>query len=297
VAFGVDGPRRSRADERGIQISESGGLGSPHGKGAWVMSVTSSRPRRTLRIVPFAVIGVAWVLAAVAEGTGQANGLHHDGLIGGNLPFLLTLGLFLLAWQVMIAAMMLPSSLPFVRLFVGAIVDRARSGRTLGALLAGYAIVWTTFGAVAFGGDLALHQVAHSSPRLHEQQWLIAGAVLAVAGGFQFSSLKDRCLRVCRHPGVYLMRHYRHGTRAAFRLGVGHAFFCLGCCWALMLLMFAAGVANLWWMAALTALMVYEKTGRHGVRVARIAGVLLLVWAGFVLTQPAWLPEVLSGAP
>ena len=89
----------------------------------------------------------------------------------------------------------------------------------------------------------------------------------------------DRCLRECRHPGPFLLRHYRRGPGAALELGLSHGLFCLGCCWALMLLMFAVGVANLTWMAVLTALMVYEKTGRLGEWVARYAGVTFLLMA------------------
>ncbi|HZK52255.1 MAG TPA: DUF2182 domain-containing protein, partial [Actinomycetota bacterium] len=102
---------------------------------------------------------------------------------------------------------------------------------------------------------------------------------LALAGLFQFSNLKDRCLRECRHPGPFLLRHYRRGPGAAVELGLRHGLFCLGCCWALMLLMFAVGVANLTWMAVLTALMVYEKTGRLGEWVSRYAGTTFLLMA------------------
>jgi predicted metal-binding membrane protein len=130
---------------------------------------------------------------------------------------------------------------------------------------------------VAFLGDAAFHRFVHAAPPLEARPWLIAGGVLVLAGAFQFSELKDRCLSVCRAPGPYLIQHYRRrGPAAAFRLGLGHGMFCLGCCWALMLLMFAAGVANLWWMAALTAVMVYEKIGRHGARITRPLGVALI---------------------
>jgi predicted metal-binding membrane protein len=91
---------------------------------------------------------------------------------------------------------------------------------------------------------------------------------------------------VCRHPAAYLLRHYRRGVPEAFRLGWGHGLFCLGCCWALMLLMFAEGVANLTWMAALATVMVYEKTGRQGDRVARLVGIALLGLAALVLAHP-----------
>ena len=119
--------------------------------------------------------------------------------------------------------------------------------------------------------------------------------MIAAAGAFQFSSLKDRCLDQCRHPAAFLLRHYRRGAGEAFRLGRDHGLFCLGCCWALMLLMFAAGVANLMWMGLLTAVMVYEKVGRHGRRLAPIVGAALLAWSAFVLVHPAWLPSAVSG--
>lgn len=89
------------------------------------------------------------------------------------------------------------------------------------------------------------------------------------AGAFQFPDLKVRCSSKCRHPGPYLLAHYRRGVGGAFRFGASHGVFCLGCCWALMLVMFGAGVAVLWWMAALTALMVCEKVGSRGTKVAR----------------------------
>jgi predicted metal-binding membrane protein len=111
---------------------------------------------------------------------------------------------------------------------------------------------------------LLLHRVEDSSAWLSARPWLIPASVLALAGLFQFSSLKDRRLQECRHPGPSLLRHYRRGPGATLELGLRHGLFCLGCCWALMLLMFAVGVVNLTWMAALTALMVYEKTGQLG---------------------------------
>jgi predicted metal-binding membrane protein len=166
----------------------------------------------------------------------------------------------------------------------------------MAAFLAGYAVVWSAFGALAFSGDVVVHDVVDSTPWLAARPWLIAGGVLALAGAFQFSSLKDACLRQCRHPGAYLMRHYERGLGGAFRLGRGHGLFCLGCCWALMLVMFAAGVANLWWMAALTAVMVYEKTGTGGRRAVPVAGLILLGFAALTLAHPAWMPAVLGGA-
>ncbi len=133
-----------------------------------------------------------------------------------------------------------------------------------------------------------------ATPWLNEHQTLIAGGVILLAGVFQFSSLKEKCLQECRHPGVFLLRRYRRGAEAALRIGVAHGMFCLGCCWALMLLMFAAGVANLWWMALLTAVMVYEKVGRHGKVLSPIVGVALL-GLGSLVVLGVHVPTVAFG--
>jgi predicted metal-binding membrane protein len=161
------------------------------------------------------------------------------------------------------------------------------------AFLGGYAAVWTVFGAAALAGDATLHRMVHASPWLGAHPNLIAGSVLAVAGVFQFTPLKERCLRECRHPGAFLLQHYQRGIGAAFRLGRKHGVFCLGCCWALMLLMFAVGVTSVVWMAGLAAVMVYEKTGRLGRDLTPVAGAVLLVWGGFLAGAPTWLPPVL----
>ena len=207
-------------------------------------------------------IGAAWVVAVAAEATGSAGALHHDTLLEGGPGFGPALLLFLLAWQVMVGAMMLPSSLPLVRMYAAASAGAPARSRSLAAFLGGYALVWAAFGALAFAGDAALHAGVAASPWLATHDWAIAPSVLLLAGAFQFSSLKDACLRACRHPASFLHRHYRRGPRGGLVLGLRHAAFCVGCCWALMLVMFAAGAANLIWMAALTALMVHEKTAR-----------------------------------
>jgi predicted metal-binding membrane protein len=248
--------------------------------------------------VPRAVLGaiaVAWALAVGAELSGRGAALHHDALIEGTLPYALALVLFLVAWQAMVAAMMVPSSLPLMRLFAAAAAGQPRPRAAIAAFLGGYALVWTAFGSLAFAGDTLVHATVDRTPWLQHHEWLIAGGTLAIAGTFQFSRLKDRCLEVCRHPGAFLLRHYERGVARGFALGRRHGLFCLGCCWALMLLMFAAGVANLWWMAGLTALMVYEKTGARGRRAVSPAGIALLACAALVVIHPHWLPPILGG--
>ena len=243
--------------------------------------------RRGVPPVIVAAIAVAWAAAIGAEITGTAQLVHHDALAHSDLPLIAALGIFVVAWQLMIVAMMLPSSLPLIRLFrVAAANQPSPAVATIGLLL-GYAAVWTAFGVVAFLGDLGLHRLVHGWAWLEARPQVIAGSVLLLAGAFQFSSLKERCLRECRHPGPFLLQHYGRGVEAAFRLGKAHGLFCLGCCWALMLVGFAAGVANLWWMAALTALMVFEKTGRGGERGVAPIGAGLIALGVLTFMAPA----------
>jgi len=255
-------------------------------------------PARLARGVPPVIplaIAAAWALAVAAQLAGKAGSLHHDALIEHGPPLPVAVLLFLAAWQVMLAAMMLPTMIPLLRVFRAASASAPRPGRAMAGFLAGYALVWSAFGYAAFCGDAVLHYAVDHTAWLGAHDWLIAGGVLATAGAFQFSSLKERCLTQCRHPAAYLISHYRRGAGGAFRLARGHALFCLGCCWALMLVMFAAGVASLVWMGGLTALMVYEKTARRGRRGVPLAGVALLAWAALVFLHPAGLPAVLGG--
>lgn len=244
-------------------------------------------------VVLAAILG-AWALGVVAEAGGQAALLHHDALLGaGGPPVWAGLLLFLLAWQAMIAAMMLPGSLPLIRLFRAASQNAPRPGAAMAAFVGGYAVVWSGFGLVAFLWDAGVHRVAHDVAFVQANSWVIGPAVLAMAGGFQFTKLKDRCMDVCRHPGAFLLRHYERGTAGAFRLGRRHGLFCLGCCWALMALMFAVGVANLWWMALLTLVMVFERTRPSGGRAVVVTGVALLAAAAILLPYNAWTAGVL----
>ncbi len=223
-----------------------------------------------------------------AEASGSAASFHHDALLEGSVAPWLGAALFLVAWQVMVAAMMLPSSLPLIVLFEQATQHTYGPRRVLAALLGGYALAWGAFGAAAFAGDAALHAGVDAWPWLSERQWAIAPGVLALAGAFQFTALKDRCLDQCRHPGAFLTRHYRRGPGAAFALGLRHGAFCVGCCWALMLVAFALGMTSLILMAAMTVLMVHEKTRPAGRRAVPVAGAALLGVAAILLPWTAY---------
>lgn len=243
-----------------------------------MIGMVASQATRRRRVPPVIVAAIvtAWAVAIAADLTGASHLLHHDTLIEGDVPFLAGVTIFLLAWQLMIVAMMLPSSLPLVRMFRVVSARQPHPGRATAALIAGYAVVWTGFGLAAFFLDAGVHRMVDTLPWLGRHPELLAASVLVLAGAFQFSDLKDQCLRECRHPGPFLISRYDRGAGAAMRLGLAHGIFCLGCCWALMLVGFAAGVANLWWMAALTAVMIYEKTGRHGEQIVTPVGIALI---------------------
>ena len=251
--------------------------------------------RRSVSGIPPVVLGliaVAWGLALLVQVTGQGERFHHGQLLQGGPPLWAALLLFQAAWQVHVAAMMLPSTLPLVRLFRASAANQERPGAAMAAFLGGYGAVWGLFGAGALLGDAGVHRAVEALPWLAERSWLIPAATLALAGGFQFSALKERCLTECRHPAGFLLQRYGRGASAAFRLGVAHGRYCLGCCWALMLVLFAVGVANLWWMAPLMLVMVYEKVGARGTRITPVVGAGLLALAALAADHPAWLSTV-----
>ena len=252
---------------------------------------------RGVPLVVLAAVAAAWVAAIAAQASGAASVVHHHDVLADGPPPAGAVLLFLAGWQVMIAAMMLPSSLPLVRMFAAASFPAPGRARAMAAFLGAYALVWATFGTLAFAADTGLHTVVSASPWLERHEWAVAPSVLLLAGAFQFTSLKDACLRSCRHPASFMHRHYKRGTAGAFKLGTRHGLFCVGCCWALMLVMFALGVASLIWMALLTALMVHEKTRPAGARTVPLTGVTLLalgttlfLWGAAATPAAATLP-------
>jgi len=177
--------------------------------------------------------------------------------------------------------MMLPTTLPLFNAFDRLTGDRPDHGRLLMLLGLGYMTVWGAFGLLAHALHSALLSGLASVPMLAWNGWLIGVAIITLAGAFQFSKLKYRCLEKCRTPLSFVIAHWRGQARArqAFALGAQHGLFCVGCCWALMLLMFALGTGSLGWMLLLAAVMAIEKNVRWGKRLSAPLGVALLSWA------------------
>lgn len=243
--------------------------------------------------------GAAWVVSVLLQVTGHAGALHHHALIeDGGPPLAIAIPLFLVAWQLMIAAMMLPASLRAVRIVAGSRFV-AEPWPALAGFLGAYSLVWTGFGLVAFVGDFGLHSLVDATPWLAARPWLIQASVLAIAGAYQLVPLRRRALDACRHPGADQAREGgsakeggsargRGSARVGFAVGLAHALDCLICSWAVMLLMFAAGLANLAWMAILAAVMAYEVSGRDGRLVSPAFGIGLLALAGLAASG-VWL--------
>lgn len=247
--------------------------------------------RRWYRLSLAGLVLAAWA-ALAAWGASPFAGLlgHRDA--GGELPAAARLAVFVVGWTLMTVAMMLPSSLPLVNLFRRFTLRRPDRGRLLLLLGAGYLWVWGAFGLLAYLGDGLLHAAVEQLPALQAAAGGIAAALLLTAGVYQFTPLKTLCLEKCRSPYSFLVQHWsgKRPGRDAFRLGVRHGLFCVGCCWTLMLLMFAIGGANLGWMLALGALMAAERTTRWGRRLTRPLGAVLVAWAVLHLASLAPFP-------
>jgi predicted metal-binding membrane protein len=233
-----------------------------------------------------ALVAAAWVGLGLAEAAGAGAWLSHAALgQAGALSATRLLG-FLWAWMLMSIAMMLPSTFPLIRVFLT--ITEGSSG-LLALLCGGYLLVWALFGAVALLADAGLHRLVEGSAWLASRPGRLAGVLLLAAGLFQFSPLKYSCLRQCRSPVGFVIQHWRGASRAlrALRVGVLHGAYCVGCCWALMLLMFAVGGAHLGWMLALAVVMFVEKAVTWGRSVTVAVGVVLAAWGlGLLLGTP-----------
>lgn len=196
------------------------------------------------------------------------------------------LAMLFLMWAVMMAAMMLPSAAPVMLLVVGTYRRRGDRSRPLTALFAaGYLLAWTAFSGLAAVTQLLLHRAAVLSASMASQSAVVGGAILIVVGVYQWLPLKQACLTRCRSPLGFLTQEWREGAAGALVMGARHGLYCVGCCSALMAMLFVAGVMNLLWVAAIAAFVFLEKLAPYGARVGRVAGALLVVWGVWVLVQ------------
>lgn len=257
------------------------------------MSETLERTTRRLTVGVLSLLsGLAWLLTIRTAGSmgDMAMGL---GQVAQRMPNDLTVPLFISMWVAMMVAMMFPTIVPLV------LAHRlVASRRGLGAaptvvLVAGYLASWAAAGVVPLIALLGFRRISADA------SWLpvLAGAVLVVAGGYQFTRWKAACLKACRSPTSFLATHdFGGGVRSAWRAGVAHGLFCLGCCWALMSVLVVVGMMNLVWIGLLALVFLLEKTWRHGTGLTRIVGAALIALGIAVVLAPEILPTFSGGA-
>ena len=242
---------------------------------------SSRRDRAILGGSLAALAAVAWLSIAVWSASPWARYLHHDTAAGPAAGVPVEVLLFTAGWVLMIVAMMLPSSVPLVLVFAAVIGRRPLPALLVALLLAGYLAIWTAFGAGAWLLDRGIHAGVDAWPWLAEHPQLILGTTLLVAGLWQFSPLRDRCLDECRSPLGFIVNRWRGEApwRESFAMGVAHGAFCVGCCWSLMLVMFGVGLGSLAAMLGLGALTAVERNLPWGRRLTRPIGFALVLAA------------------
>jgi predicted metal-binding membrane protein len=238
------------------------------------LSRLSKRALRWLVLAAFGWAGLAWLAIDMSHPLARLTMPVSPHWRASNLLAILAM------WAVMMAAMMLPSALPMVQAFTSLCQRNGQPARARQFVFA-YLLVWSLFSVAATAGQWTFQAMGWVNPMLVSTSVTLSSALLIVAGAYQFTPLKRICLARCRTPMGFLIGEWRGGRFGGFVMGWRHGLFCLGCCWALMALLFVGGVMNLAWIAALSIVVAVEKTMPGGERIAMLLGLALLgagVW-------------------
>jgi predicted metal-binding membrane protein len=232
--------------------------------------------------------GLAWwrTTGNVRDMASMAQGFAH---VGDAMPFDMSAAVFMSMWATMMVAMMFPTVAPIVLLHRMVVGRRGQGLWPTVVFAAGYLLIWTAVGFVPLGALVGFRHLSDDST------WVAraGGAVLVLAGAYQFTRWKDTCLRACRSPLTFLATHdFGHGLIGTARAGVSHGLYCLGCCWALMAVLLVVGLMNLAWMAVIAVVFLAEKNWRHGVGLTKVAGVAVLAFGIAVLVHPSLLGAI-----
>ena len=195
--------------------------------------------------------------------------------------------LLFLMWSVMMIAMMTPSILPMLMLFTTLNARNKSKGKDTSStllLLAGYLMSWVLFSLVITLPEYAMHKSGLLNPMMEPTHAYLGSVMLVIAGIYQFTPFKDACLTVCQSPLTFLMNNWKDGNLGAFLVGYKHGFYCIGCCWALMLTLFALGVMNIMWVMVLTIFVLFEKLSyKNPLLFRRVAGYTFILWGIFLV--------------
>jgi len=253
-----------------------------------------ARQRRAILVALLALSAVSWAAVLWQAGTMRPAGDMANGAEG--LTMGMTAPVFLATWVVMMAAMMLPSAAPMILMFDAIQAGRSRQGRSTvptWVFVGGYLVVWGTFGLVAYAAALLAGRLSDGSPDLAMLAPRIGGAVIVAAGIYQLTPLKQACLSKCRTPTQFVLTSWRDGLLGAFRMGLGHGAYCLGCCWLLFVILFPLGIMNVAAMAVVALLVLAEKTLPVGQRISQLIGVALIGVGLAIVFSPGLLPTTM----
>jgi predicted metal-binding membrane protein len=250
--------------------------------------------------IVFVALLVLTLLAWLVLLAGAGSGMDPAAMSGWWLPLTLPAGeswtwtpsywlIAFLMWAVMMVAMMLPSAAPVLLLYAMVLRHAESQGRSsthpaaLAAFTSGYLTLWTLFGAVAVVIQFGLEKAGLMSVMMNSRSTVLSGTLLISAGLYQLSPLKAACLKHCRGPAAFLSAHWRPGVAGAWRMGLLHGAYCVGCCAVLMLLLFVGGVMNLVWIAGLTLFVAFEKFAPFGEAMSKAAAAALMVCGGLLI--------------
>jgi len=241
---------------------------------------------------------LAWVALLLGAGTG----MDPVAMSGWSMPLALppTLSadwsaaywlIAFLMWACMMVAMMLPSASPMVLLYARVARQAERQGHTakapaaIAAFASAYLALWILFSLLATAAQWGLEHLGALSAMMSSRVALLSGGLLIAAGLYQLTPLKAACLSHCRGPAQFLAVHWRPGVRGAWRMGLAHGLYCIGCCAVLMLLLFVGGVMNLLWIAGLTLFVAIEKLAPFGERAAKAMAALLVAGGALLIAM------------
>ncbi len=236
-----------------------------------------------------ALIILAWLALLAGAGTGMSV----TAMSGWWLPMSLPAGeswpwnayywaIAFVMWAVMMVAMMLPSAAPMILLYARVVrqadaqADTVEAPSCIAAFAGGYLTLWILFSVLAVVLQFALERAGLMTIMMNSRSATLSGALLISAGVYQLTPLKSACLKHCRSPATYLAEHWRPGTAGAWRMGLEHGAYCVGCCAVLMLLLFVGGVMNLIWIAGLSLFVALEKLAPFGVGLAGALSIILI---------------------
>ncbi len=243
----------------------------------------------------YLILGSLLVLAAISWALliWQSANMNNQTM---GLTMEMSAALFIVLWVVMMIAMMFPTAAPMILMFTAVYAGKRRQEQPFvptWVFISAYFLIWTLFGVLAYPLALGSEKLAEQSMWLMQNASRLGGVILVIAGLYQLSPLKRVCLSKCRTPLQFILGSWHDGYGGAFRMGLEHGAYCLGCCWLLFVILFPLGIMNIAVMALLTVLIYAEKSFPIGRQISQAAGVALILYGVLVTFIPNALPSMM----